>query len=130
MSRNPYTNYIITTNTTTTTTFTTSWIIATSTVAWIIATSVATSIVTVFTLLVLTGDSVVCRQANSGIVDPKSKSGDEIDEVMELAPEFQGMKVERFRDNFKSCATEYMTTKAITGIRRSEFYFNFLYHYS
>jgi len=66
----------------------------------------------------------LCNLFDEGIADPKSKSSDEIDEVMELAPEFEGMTPKRFRDNFKSCATEYLTAQAVTGIRRSELHFH------
>lgn len=62
----------------------------------------------------------LCNLFDEGLANPESRDADEIDDVKELALEFQGMKPERFRENYKSCAVEHMTANAMTGIRRSE----------
>jgi hypothetical protein len=57
---------------------------------------------------------------DSALADPESTKAADIDPIYSLDPAFKDVTPERFRDNYKKCATDYMAGKALDGIRRGE----------
>lgn len=68
-----------------------------------------------------------CRKAlmnlfDNGLANPESNKADEIDPIKELAPEFQDIKIERFREHYRNCAIQWLMGKELNGARRCEFF--------
>ena len=56
----------------------------------------------------------------SKVADPEATKAADIDHVHTLGPEFEGIAIECFRENYKNCAREWMNAKMMDGVRRSE----------
>mmetsp|Transcript_22074 Transcript_22074/g.51912 ORF Transcript_22074/g.51912 Transcript_22074/m.51912 type:complete len:162 (+) Transcript_22074:70-555(+) len=65
-------------------------------------------------------NKVLAELFNEGIADPEITKSDYIDPIRDIDALFADVTVERFRENYKNCATKYMTGMALNGVRRSE----------
>ena len=60
----------------------------------------------------------LCELFEKGLADPVANTADEIDKFWKLDPCFETITMERFRDNFRKVAAEYVRGKGLPGIRR------------
>lgn len=70
----------------------------------------------------------LCALFDEGVENPKQTGSEVVDNFFPLAKEFEGMKIERFRDNYRNCAVEYLMGKALNGIQCCESFFHDVSH--